>query len=277
MSRRGKNGVAFSLFAFQDIITSVTGIMILVTLILALELLQQMETSPAQRTKEVVQDIDSTVTSVAELDAAVARNEARIADLQDRLTQGAGRIGDVAGFDQRAVQQDVSDMQQMDDRLAKELQELAKQVEQTTQQQKKLNEEREEKVDPEAVQKKLDDVNKKKEDLEKLKSSNRIIFNPTAGDAKVPWLVEITGEAITVAKTGVSAPPTKHATGAAFTAWAQQLDKNRDYFVLLIKPDGIANYELVRASIKQMGFDVGFDLLNSDQNAIDPEKGAAAE
>lgn len=106
MSRRGQNGVAFSLFAFQDIITSVTGIMILVTLILALELLQQMEASPSQRTKEVVQDIDSTVTSVTELDAAVARNQARIADLQDRLTQGAGRIGDVAGFDQRAVQQE---------------------------------------------------------------------------------------------------------------------------------------------------------------------------
>ena len=97
------------------------------------------------------------------------------------------------------------------------------------------------------------------------------------GSIRRDRLVEITGEAIIVAKTGVSAPPTKHATGAAFTQWAQQLDKNRDYFVLLVKPDGIANYELVRASIKQMGFDVGFDLLNSDQNAIDPERGAAAE
>ncbi|MCA9124125.1 MAG: hypothetical protein H6822_30330 [Planctomycetaceae bacterium] len=277
MSRRGQNGVAFSLFAFQDIITSVTGIMILVTLILALELVQQMESSPSQRTKEVVQDINAAVTSVTELDAAVARNQARIAELQDRLTQGASRIGDVAGFDQRAVQQDVSDMEQMDDRLAKELQELAAQVEQTTHQQKKLNEERDQKVDPEAVQKKLDDLKKKKEDLEKLKSSNRIIFNPTEGDAKVPWLVEITGTSISVAKTGVTAPPTIHATGAAFAAWAQQLDKSRDYFVLLVKPDGIENYELVRASITRMGFDVGFDLLNSDQNAIDPEKGAAAE
>ena len=95
--------------------------------------------------------------------------------------------------------------------------------------------------------------------------------------AKTPWLVEITGESIIVAKTGVTGPPATLATVGAFKTWAQQRDKSRDYFVLLIKPDGIANYEGVRTSLSQMGFFIGFDLLNPDQTAIDPEKGAGAQ
>ena len=52
MSRRRRNHTtaAFSLFAFQDIITSVTGVMIMITLLLAVELVNRVEQSPAVQT-----------------------------------------------------------------------------------------------------------------------------------------------------------------------------------------------------------------------------------
>ncbi len=118
-------------------------------------------------------------------------------------------------------------------------------------------------------------LEQKKKDLEELK--NRVIFNPAERSVKTPWLVEITAEGLTVAQTGVPTPPKKFASRAEFKSWVgQQRDKDQDYFVLLVKPDGIATFDGVRMNLKQMGFDIGFDLLETDQVAIDPETGAAA-
>ena len=62
--RRVVASTAFSLFSFQDIITSVTGIMVLVTLMLALELITRVQTSaPAQtavQTKRVEVTVEET-------------------------------------------------------------------------------------------------------------------------------------------------------------------------------------------------------------------------
>jgi hypothetical protein len=125
------------------------------------------------------------------------------------------------------------------------------------------------------LQRMLDEIAQRREDLENLE--NRVIFNPTEGDNKTPWLVEVTAAGITVAKTGVSAPPTKLASIEAFRTWAKQRDKTRDYFVLLVKPDGIESFQGLQARIQQMGFDIGYDLLEADKVAIDPERGAAAQ
>ena len=50
--RRSARQSAFSLFSFQDIITSVTGIMVLITLLLAVELINRTEASPPMQTRE---------------------------------------------------------------------------------------------------------------------------------------------------------------------------------------------------------------------------------
>lgn len=275
MSRRRKQKVAFSLFAFQDIITSVVGIMILVTLILALEMVQQMEASPLQRTKAVVGEIDSANTNVDDLKAAVERNLALIASLQDRLVQGAFRIDEVAEFDQRRTAEEIENLNALDVKLGQDLAELAKQLQRSNDQRSEIEAERDS-LDPDDLMAKLEKLEELKEELEKLKTTKRIIFNPTEGDSKTPWLVEITAATITAAKVGVSAPPTVFSSPSEFRAWARKRDKQSEYFVLLIKPDGIESFEEVHEALRKTGFDVGYDLLNTDQVAIDPEKGAAA-
>lgn len=57
MSRRGRSGPAISLFAFQDIITSVTAIVIVVVLFLALDLVQRKESARADSPVGVAADL----------------------------------------------------------------------------------------------------------------------------------------------------------------------------------------------------------------------------
>ena len=73
MSRRGRNKSAFSLFVFQDIIMSVTGIMILITLILSLEMMERQEESPRERTSEIISQLKAAVGEVEDLVQAHAR------------------------------------------------------------------------------------------------------------------------------------------------------------------------------------------------------------
>ena len=59
--RRRRRESGFSLFAFQDIITSVTGIMILVTLVLAIELIERTESSPKVMTAQTTDQLKSQI------------------------------------------------------------------------------------------------------------------------------------------------------------------------------------------------------------------------
>ena len=274
MSRRKNNETPFSLFAFQDIITSITGIMILITLILALELLATIENSRSHQTREVIAQIEATVTEVASLDQAVARNMRRIEELKVKLAQGASEIGEVAGFNRDTVQADLSDMQQIDAQLADQLEALAAKIQDSSEQREQINNQLQS-LDPDELQGLGDRVTQREKDLEALR--NRIIFNPSDGDGKTPWLVEVSEEDFVVAQTGVSAPPTKLPGVAAFRTWARQRDKSRDYFVLLVRPSGIDRFHRLHEAIRAMGFDIGYDLLDQNTNAIDAERGASAQ
>ena len=66
MARRGQ-AVTISLFSFQDIITSVSGILIFITLMLVLELIQNVEGDPANR---IARDLDNaSIQAQRELDS----------------------------------------------------------------------------------------------------------------------------------------------------------------------------------------------------------------
>ena len=85
MSRRGKRHreeAPTSFFSFQDIIASVTGIMLLVTLLLSMELMTRTEGGQAQ-VPEV--DVEGLAQRLQEAKARRERLQATLADLQGRL------------------------------------------------------------------------------------------------------------------------------------------------------------------------------------------------
>ena len=268
MPGRTRKSSAFSLFAFQDIITSVTGIMILVTLTLALELLQRKEGSPSQRTAEVV----------PQLRAAALANEDEIRRLDQRLRQGLAALEQLAPIDDDQVRRQLADLQRLNEELDKEVKQLAQQGESSLQRKTEIEAEKRRRAsDSQTLQQLLAEVEAKRQQIEKLRKTNRTIFNPTPGQAKSPWLVEVDGEGFTVAPWGKAAPPQRFRNSSQLKSFAAGRNRDAEYFVLLVKPDGVEDFGRALHALREAGFDVGFDLLTASQTAIDPETGAAVE
>ncbi|MFG0262329.1 MAG: hypothetical protein ACF788_08055 [Novipirellula sp. JB048] len=90
MAKRRNSGPGISFFAFQDIITAVVGIFILITLILVLELAQRVETASAAPTE----DIQPIVATIATLRDQIEQIESELAE----RSQAINRFSDVNAF-----------------------------------------------------------------------------------------------------------------------------------------------------------------------------------
>ena len=277
MSRRGRGGTPFSLFAFQDIITSVTGIMILVTLILALEVIQKREGSPDNRTRQLTEDLDAAVKQAAATQATVMATQAEIDRLRTALTETDSNLRETVKVDQTQVSRKLQDLAELNKLLAEELAQSKRQVEESEKASDAINQEKESREsDNQSLEQINATVQKKIEELRKMRAANRVIFNQSSSSAKTPWLVELNADTILAAEMGKKGKPQTFKSPGAFTAWAVKRNRSSEYFVLLIKPTTISHFVAIRERLQQIGFDVGFDLLKADQTAIDPELGAAA-
>lgn len=272
MSRR-KNSNPVSLFSFQDIITSVTGIMILVTLLIALELSQRVLNSPRVQTIAVSQ----------QLEGAVNEAEREIRDLEARLAKGDAKLQQLAAMDRRRLAAEQIDVQRQLEQLDAETARLAKQAQDSEKRQADM-EAREQAQQQEVGR--ADELDRRIEELEeqihKLKSSNRVIYNPAQGTSKEAWIVELTGGSIQAAPMGRAAKPRVFPVVAAgqipgaFEQWLRGLNPRSEYLVLLIKASGVELFDALKEVLEQKGFELGFDVVDEGVTVIDPQTGAGA-
>jgi len=268
MSRRGRGAPAFSLFAFQDIITSVTGIMLLVTMLLALELLQRQESSPPLATADISRDLEQVVVA----------QSSEIEQIEARLSEQQAELADLAGYDPASAARQAAELAELNRRLEQELAELRReQVAAERRAGEVRDEQRRTAPDARSIEEMQQEIRRQREQLARLKAQQRVLFNPTAGDGKTPWLVEVAAAGLRVAETGRSAPPQTFADAGAFLAWARQQNPAALYFVVLVKPDGVQTYRILFSELRRLNFDLGFDLLTAGQTAIDANTGAATE
>lgn len=277
MSRRGRGGTPISLFSFQDIITSVTGIMILVTLFLALEVIRRKEGSPDHRTKALTQELVQASANATKVKATLEGNRRQIEQLRTALAGNESQLLETVKVDADEVTRKLRDLDELNKLMAGELQESEARRRQTEKELEEMrSREADKQTDKQTIEQLAKTVQEKLQELQKLRQANRVIFNPTQGDSKSPWLVELSATAILSAQLGKKEKPQSFATAAAFKAWAAKRSKAGEYFVLLVKPSTVDKFLDARQSLEKQGFDVGFDLLRDDQTAIDPELGAAA-
>lgn len=267
MGRRRSSAPPITLFSFQDIITSVTGVMLLVTLMMVLELIrrpQQAEatTAPPEPTQDVRQELAE---AMRQLDDLKRRQESG-AELLKQLAQSP--IG----------QANAKDLKKAVDRLAADLANLDSQKREAERRERETQRKagqqqiaRSEVVELEARARQLAEA------LDRAKKQNRIVYNPTPGATKAAWLIEISENRLLVARAGQPGQPLIFENAqylADFHAWVRSRDRQREYFVLLIKPAGIKSFLLVQGELRRQGFDMGFDLVAADQTAVDPLTGA---
>lgn len=265
MGRRKKASAPFSLFAFQDIITSVTGIILLITMLLAIELVQNLNRADAAPQEEKSSQVAQM------LRHAVSESTAEMVRLQKILDETT-----TIRFDADSLRRKLAEM-----KAAAGEMELQNEQIQTTQEkidvrrtQQSLNAKD---LSPEAIGNLVKEQEAIAQQIATMKESNRVIFNRPAGAAKTPWLVELNESSILAAEMGLAQSPQSFATADTFLQWVQDQERDSRYFVLLVKPTTIETFSTIRKALQDRHFDVGYDLLPSDKTAIDAQTGAGVQ
>jgi hypothetical protein len=285
MSRRGRSkDVAISLFSFQDIITSVTAIMILLVLILTLELVTRVATKGmAAEDRRVAQ----------ELKRSVAEMEQRLEQLRKEASAAQTAASDAAGFSAK----ETAEKQAKAERAAKELQEEVRRLEvqlRDAQSSRRTAEGRlaaSQTDDPEATAARAREADeraaqmeaanreeKRRQESEAKKASDgtaaarTLVFNAPPGTTLEPLLVEIAKDGlVAVGPDGES--PRRFAwnllgLSAGFGDWLKGRNKSREYVVLVLRPSGIERYDAVREAVVSAGFDVGTELIGEQMSLV---------
>jgi DNA repair exonuclease SbcCD ATPase subunit len=256
MRRRGARNTS-SLFAFQDVMASLIGIMFFIVILMALDIVDQ-------------------YTPVAEADTAngdpIVELQAKLKELTEEQTRLEQAIASVTekrnaadAFTDKQLLESVQEM----DRELRYLSEKIKQTEAGLADIESKNKSVKEKLAASRIEiRGLDEeIAKLKARAQAKRALPRVAYIIDETTRREPWLVEVTEKSIRVAtKDGKSSVTTFAADTAAgrrakFLSWTKSKNAMKYYFVILIKPSGIEQAEKLETELKKRGFRTGKDLL----------------
>jgi len=276
MSRRGRSGPTISLFSFQDIITSVMAIVTVITLLLALDLVQRKESRGG----------DSSAAPSAELKTRLNHAEMELSQLQQIANRTNNLVRGVAESSPAQLKEEIAKREAT-------IAELERQKARLDQQDKLWQGQKQSQL---IEQFDLDPSRTERETLERTiaaleqerraeQAENRPVFAMPRGMQKDGWLVLIEPERISVAPLGRSAKPVVlTATGLPlvgstavqnFEIWLDKQEVASSYFFLLLRPGASESFHEISKVFDSKKISYGFDVVGSDQSIMDPERGAA--
>ena len=283
MSRRRSNQPSISLFSFQDIVTSVTAILILVVLILTLELISRKYDAAAS---DPATQKRATAEAVAELEALVNRLSSEAASEDRRVSLAAlpaipdSELRILSDQVDRTVNQ-VADAHRIHDRAKRLAQEaltaLAGAREQSSevalqeQETKELRQETDTLTAENADERSR--LEKKKQEIEgRSLPGPQLVFKRPPGTARRSWLLEASDSGFTTLElgTGLATPLGSESGDASMLArWVATLQRNGDYVLILVRPSGIDASEKARERLKTADVPHGLDFIGEDQSVHD--------
>ncbi|MDO5580226.1 MAG: hypothetical protein Q4G69_03760 [Planctomycetia bacterium] len=254
----------FSLFAFQDIITSVSGIFIFLTLLLALDLVSRV--------------LNASMDTPAPRENFEKMKEA-VKTFSDEIKKGneliAKKIADQAVF-----------LNLSEEQLAEINRDLEKQIKETRQEMERLKKnytalEKEEKNIPlyendlKRLQKKLSDLQKQNIELDKqieiVQNNKMNFFSRESGHKETPWVVDLCGTKTTVLslsqKIRKDFPDHK-----AFLRWIRGCNRQTEYFILVVRPSACEFCGEVQDDITKAGFKIGVEIIGENEEIIVQDK-----
>lgn len=271
MSRRGNTAPAISLFSFQDIITAVTGVMILVTLLLALELVKRKEGSPAHQTEVVSEQLDEAIQSTKQIELLIAANDERIHDLREQVANNQEGLKEIASLDPEKLRDQLAQLQGQDRDLQMKIARTTGQVAEVEDRIKKRPPGDTDPAKLEIIRTAIAVTVRK---LEQLKNSNRVVYDVKSDVSKKVWIVEISGSVIRAATAGKASTPENFSSAEEFLSWAGRRNAATEWFFLVVKPSGIGAYNQIYKALSSTPFDRGTGVLSEDKIAIDSKLGA---
>lgn len=276
MARRKGTQPTITLFSFQDIITSVSGILVFITLLLALELVERVEGRP-----------DNSLTKLAaELFGAVRQATAE----RDRLAEITGRSAQALN---NAVERSPLVLEQESRKTAlaiaslkQEIEELEARSDGTEQRLREATAREPEAQAQRALQRSLQaEVENLKRELDGIRDEDRVYVNVSGGPVREGWVVEVGRAQILAAplsragkprvfdaNTGLFGNLMGDAATRALLKWLDDENPGQ-YVLLLIRPSGHSRFDEIQQHFKDQARPFGFDLIGESQMVIDPERG----
>lgn len=265
MTKRRHREAPFSLFAFQDIITSVTGILLLIMLLLCLSLVTRELKRPQTVTRS--DGTPSTTDPTAAL-------QARVEELRQRLAEQKAR-------NERLLEMSPSQAVRRRVELTAQHEELKERIGQLRNDARLKRslatrpDSSEETELKETVHQKEQQAENLKKKLAKIKNSRRLVYHPSDDDGRQAWVMQVDAMTILVARAGRREPAQRFTSSQDTLRWIRETrQSDEDYFVLFVRPSGIPLYRELLISLMPLGFKVGLDLIGEDQIVVDPLVGA---
>jgi len=266
MSRRRRQENPISLFSFQDIVTSVTGILILLTIMLAISVITQGAT-PAGQVERV--DVTELVETKQSLEQEVTRLQSQVKSNQTTINSWLGASTDEMLRLKANYRSNATVTRESIQKLQSELKLKTEEVNQFIQ-------------DPEtkATNAQVADLKKKideaKKELDALRSGSRVFYNFRTG-SRAPWIVQLSGKEILACRANQRSKPNSFSTPNQLIDFAKKLSQAEQYLVLVVRPSGLSSFEKIRGECQKLGIDIGIELIGEEQVVVDPETGAAAK
>jgi hypothetical protein len=279
MSRRRRSTAAFSLFSFQDIITSVTAILILLVLILSLELVtrrQEAAASDPQVSRASLQAASAALEAlVAKLAMIVPPDEPRpfvgrtlselerdVRIVEDQARQAAADAEAARAVEGRARALAAAAVARLEEarEIRTDIDRMTEQAASADEEATKLALENEREADRLAQ--------KQKEIVDQPSSGAELVFNAPNDSAAQAWIVEVSSDGLTVVKLGTNQRRLLGVgigPGSAAAKWLSELHAGRDHALILVRPSGVKAVDDIRESLVNAGISFGIDFLGEDQ------------
>lgn len=272
MARRRGNSVSISLFAFQDIITSVCGILLFITLLLAVELSQRQDGRPDLPIERVSEDL------VRAVDEAKIERDRLVRTTQQQaatLTLAADRSLDEVEREVRSLSGTIGGRE-------RDLEELRQRREHTERRQIESESREPQRSDLDLRRHALEArVKILEQELQEAREQDRVVLDITGVPGGSGWVVDLGTDQIQVAPIETAAPPRTFRPGLAVigTSAEQQLltwldaEAPGQYVLLLVRPGAQDRFDTLESHCKSTGRPYGFDLIGSRQTVFDPQRG----
>ncbi|MDR1140528.1 MAG: hypothetical protein LBL62_02470 [Planctomycetaceae bacterium] len=277
--RRHKQESPISLFSFQDVIMSVVGIMILITLLLILKLITQPPTDTAAVTtvsaRELQEQIESLSSILQEVQNEISQqNQTKLDSIItpqtknqiDALLTTIERLNTECNEINKEIQNEKSQTEN----LKKNLKSISShndknQIEQLKEQLDTLKIENDKLTEQEEKLKTIDDELELK--LKNQKFENKIVDSIQQLNINVQKKQEKTAYICVYGQDGLTIIPTNGTPQKNFTLqsefyqWMDSRNKTTEYFVIYFRPSRFERYKDILDHIKNKGFDVGYQVI----------------
>ena len=270
MSRK-RGGAPFSLFAFQDAITSVCGVVVLITLILALNLTRRVALEDPPETAEIVQRTE-------ELRLKIENVKKELDDLEDSFRD----VSDDFEFDISATdaKRELESSKERLDAARAERERLREKREKERDALEKIsNAERENERLKEELKQAEEKAKAAKESANGSLDPNSVYFAFPDDVSEKPWFVDLSENKIVVSPSTQNEEKREFANTSEFMTWAKTRSKKDEYFVLIARPSGAGAFDVLSLELERDGYKIGIDLVgeNFKLEFVPPKKKGTEE